>query len=156
MKAALMKRLSALLLIMLLLFSLPSALAQDAVCESGGFSLTLPDSFQPVGPQPSDDPELCFNWRGGNINVQGFAVPMGKKVKLKDLYQILTDDVTDYGTLTINRQDMLYARGRDDYGTYYQYSWLNNGTRIDLYFYYEGKDALLTIDDIIHSLVLSK
>ena len=37
-----------------------------------------------------------------------------------------------------------------------QYSWLNNGTRIDLYFYYEGKDAILTIDDIIHSLVLSK
>ena len=150
------KKCSALLLAALLLISAASALAQDAVCATGGFSLTLPDSFVQVPPQPTDDPELCFRWQGGNITIEGFAVPMGKKVKLKDLYQILTDDVTDYGNLTINRQDMLYARGQDDFGTYNQYSWLNNGTRIDLYFYYTGKDSLLTIDDIIHTLVLSK
>lgn len=156
MKAALIRRSSALLLAALLVLSLSSALAQDAFCETGGFTLTLPDSFSMIPPQPADDPELCFNWRSGNITLQGYAVPMGKKAKLKDLFQVLSEDVTDYGTLTINRQDMLYARGKDDYGSYYQYSWLHNGTRIDLYFYYEGKDAILTIDDIIHSLVLSK
>ena len=156
MRFTLLKKYFALLTAMLLLFSVAPALAQDAVCETGGFSLTLPDSFSPVPMQPSDDPELCFCWQGGNIIVQGFAVQMGKKVKLKDLFQILTEDVTEYGTLTINGKDMLYACGRDDYGPYYQYSWLNKGTRIDLYFYYEGKDPSSTVREIIHSLVLSK
>lgn len=151
-----MKKMIALLIAAVTLcLSLP-ALAQEASCPAGGFSLTLPDTFSAVSPMPRDQ-DLVFAWQGGGISVLGYATKMGAKVHFEDLFQVLTGNEVESGQLTIRKKDMLYARGTDSNGAYKLYSWLHKGMRIELYFYYDSsnRSALLDIDDIIHSLVLN-
>ena len=150
-----MKRLPAFLVLILVLVFVSSALAQSVTCVPGGFSLTLPDHFSPIQDARQDD-DLCFAWHSKALTIYGYATDMGRKLRAEDLFQVLNGTETDYGTLTINGQDMLYARGKDDQGAYALYSWMNGSTNVSLYFYYnaKNKNALLDIDDIIHSLSL--
>jgi len=148
------KKYVALLLASLLLFAAIPALAQEVSCPAGGFTLTLPDSFSAVSPLPQDQ-DLVFAWQGGGISVQGYATAMSGKVRFNDLYQILTGQETESGSLTIRGVDMLYARGSDQRGPYSLYIWMHKNVRVELYFYYQSRSDLLDIDEMIHSLVLN-
>lgn len=148
------KRFALLMTVLLLCAAAAPALAQEVSCPAGGFSLTLPDSFAAVSPLPRDQ-DLVFAWQGGGISLQGYATPMSGKVRFSDLYQILTGAETESGSLNIRGVDMLYARGVDGNGSYSLYTWLHKSVRVELYFYYADRNALLVIDEIIHSLALN-
>ncbi|MBO7661810.1 MAG: hypothetical protein J6U01_00385 [Clostridia bacterium] len=149
-----MKKIIALLLASLMLCAAIPALAQEISCPPGGFSLTVPDSFSPVSPMPQDQ-DLVFAWQGGGISLHGYATAMSGKVRFNDLYQILTGQETESGSLTIRGVDMLYARGSDQRGPYALYIWMHKNVRVELYFYYQSRNDLLDIDEMIHSLVLN-
>lgn len=141
----------ALVLGSLLLF--PSALALKASCPAGGFSLSLPDSFTEQPFSPSDDPELCFYWRGEGMTVLAYASYLGE-VAPSSLFQVLTGNETDSGMVTVRGMQMVYGAGSDSTGSYLMYSWMDRGNNVTLYFYYAPGDdsARSAVDRIIHSI----
>lgn len=148
-----MKRFLALLVTVLCVFSLSSSLAQTVECPIGGFSLELPDHFVEEPYDPSLDPELCFYWHGTKLTIQGYASYQGE-VAGSDLFQVLTGYETDYGPVTINGMNMLYARTDDDYGVTIIYTWMDRGNNVTLYFIFSASDASVVknVDQIIHSI----
>ena len=148
-----MKRLIALLLCAVLLCCVSASLAQTVACPTGGFSLTLPDSFSMQSYSASEDPDLCFYWKGKNMTVQGYASYLGE-VAGSDLFQVLTGNETYVDLITRNGMNMLCAIGSDASGAYTMYSWMDRGNNVTLYFCYPaGSDFSGTIDKIMSSIV---
>ncbi len=148
-----MKRFLALLVTVLCVFSLSSALAQTVSCPVGGFSLVLPDHFVEEPLDPFLAPDLCFYWHGTKLTIQGYATYQGE-VAGSDLFQVLTGYETDYGPVTINGMNMLYARTDDDNGITIIYTWMDRGNNVTLYFIFSAADASVVknVDQIIHSI----
>ena len=148
-----MKRLAGWLLAVLLVFSVSAALAQRVSCPVGGFSVTLPDRFAELPLNPGLDPDLCFYWQGSKLTVQAYASYQGE-VAGSDLFQVLTGYETDYGPVTVNGMDMLYAR-TEEYGEVrISYTWMDRGNSVTLEFSYSQDDSSVqgTVNDIIHSI----
>ena len=146
-----MKRIAGLILVMVLVFSLSSALAQRISCPDGGFTVTLPDHF--VAESTGGDPELCFYWHGSKLTVQAYASPLGE-VAGSDLFQVLTGSETESGTVSVNGMNMLYTRAEDSSEISICYSWMDRGNNVTLYFFYSASDPSVqkTVDSIISSI----
>lgn len=148
-----MKRLTGLLLAVMLVFSLSAALAQKIDCPVGGFSLVLPDHFVEEPYDQELDPELCFYWHGKKLAVQAYVSYQGE-VAGSDLFQVLTGNEEEAGPVVINRMDMLYARTQVDSEICIMYTWMDRGNNVTLYFYYSADEpsVLKTVNSIISSI----
>ena len=146
-----MKRIAALMLIVLLLCFCTCAMAQRVACPVGGFSLTLPDHF--VEEHDPSDPELCFYWHGNKLTVLGYASWMGE-VPDSDLFHVLDGSEQESGERYVNGMRMLYARTGSSYEISVMYSWLDRGNNVTLYFNYSPDDPSVqnTVDKIINSI----
>ena len=148
-----MKRLIGLVLVIVMVFSLSAALAQRVSCPVGGFSLKLPDHFTEVSYDRGVDPELCFYWRGNKLTVQAYASYQGE-VAGSDLFQVLTGSETEYGPVTVNGMNMLYARTEDASDICIMYTWMDRGNNVTIYFSYSADEpsVLKTVNSIMSSI----
>ena len=107
------KRLTGLLLVLMLVFSLSSALAQRADCPVGGFSIDLPDGFSEKPQYYNSD--LCFYWENINLRltVLAYASFQGE---VSETFEVLTGSETASGYVTINGMRMFYTRSEDPSG----------------------------------------
>ncbi len=146
-----MKRIAGLILVMVLVFSLSSALAQRISCPDGGFTVTLPDHF--VEESTGGDPELCFYWHGSKLTVQGYVSYLGE-VAGSDLFEVLTGDEQESGSKTINGMNMIYSLTQDDSEVTIMYSWMDRGNNVQLYFTYSADDSSVrsTVKSIMNSI----
>ena len=135
-----MKRFTAVLLLLTLAAGCALASGVSAVCPVGGFSLNLPDGFREQSLTASDDPELCLYWTGDSLTLLAYASYLGE-VAGSDLFQVLTGNETDSGMTRINGMNMLYAAGSDGGDDYLMYSWMDRGNNVTLYFYYTAGDT---------------
>ena len=146
-----MKRLAGCLLAILLVLVFSAALAQRVSCPDGGFSLDLPDSFYQLG--VGGDPDLCFHWSDGTLDVAAYASYQGE-VAGSDLFQVLDGSETDYGTKTVNGMAMQYVRTEDSGGIVASYTWMDRGNSVTLEFDYAAADESVqnTVNSIINSI----
>ena len=146
-----MKRIAGLILVMVLVFSLSSALAQRISCPDGGFTVTLPDHF--VEEAVSGDPDLCFYWHGNKLTVQGYASYQGE-IAGSDLFEVLTGSETESGYVTINGMNMLYARTEEYGDVIISYTWMDRGNSVTLEFTYSAEETSVqkTVTSIINSI----
>ena len=146
-----MKRLTGVLLVLVMVFSLSAALAQRAECSQGGFSVNLPDHFKES--TSSYGADLCFSWHGKKLNVQGYASYQGEYSNA-DLFQVLTGDETDYGQVTVNGMNMLYTRTEEYGDVIISYTWMDRGNEVTLEFTYAAEDTSVqnTVNSIINSI----
>ena len=146
-----MKRLTGVLLGLVLVFSLSAALAQRAECLEGGFAVKLPDHF--VENSSAYGADLCFSWHGKKLNVQGYASYQGD-FSGADLFQVLTGYETDYSQVSVNGMDMLYTRAEDGDDVIISYTWMDRGNEVSLEFTYAAEDTSVqnTVNSIIHSI----
>ena len=144
-----MKRLTGLLLVLLLVFSLSSALAQRAECPVGGFSVTLPDHFVEESVSPGSD--LCFWWHGNKLTVQAYAIYQGE---VTETFEVLTGNETESGYVTINGMKMLYTRSETPGNIDITYTWMDRGNSVTLEFTYAAGDSSVenTVKSIINSI----
>ena len=144
-----MKRLTGLLLVLLLVFSLSAALAQRVECPVGGFSVTLPDHFVEVPVSPGSD--LCFYWHGNKLTVQSYAIYQGE---VTETFEVLTGNETDSGTDLRSGKQMDYVAGTATEGDYRIYTWLDQRNQVQLYFLVSGRSdaASPVIDAIMDSI----
>ena len=146
-----MKRLTGVLLFLVMVFTLSAALAQRAECYEGGFSVKLPDHF--VENSGAYGADVCFSWHGKKLNVLGYASYQGD-VSGADLFQVLTGYETDYGQVSINGMSMLYTRTEDGDDVIISYTWMDRGNEVSLEFTYAAEDTSVenTVSSIIHSI----
>lgn len=144
-----MKRLTGLLLVLLLVFSLSAALAQRAECPVGGFSVTLPDHFVEEPVSPGSD--LCFYWHGNKLTVQAYAIYQGE---VTETFEVLTGNETESGYVTINGMRMFYTRSEDPSGICITYTWMDRGNSVSMEFSFSAADTSVenTIKSIINSI----
>ena len=144
------KRISAILLLLLLPVF---ASAQTVSCPEAGMTLEVPDSYLLLPGSP-DEPELVLHMADQSMDLAVYVSFVGRNAG-NDLFQILTGDELDYGSVQIGGVDMLYVRGRDDDGDYQMYSWLMDSDNVSVYFLWRGdeKKALRAVDDIMNSIV---
>ena len=146
-----MKKVTGLLLVMVMILSLSSALAQRVECPVGGFSIKLPDHFKEESTDYGD-PDLCFYWHGKKLTVQAYASYQGE-ISNSDLFQVLTGYETDYGTKTINGMEMMYSR-TEEYGDIrISYTWMDRGNSVTMDFTYSADDT--SVLDTVHSIINS-
>ena len=146
-----MKRIAGLILVMVLVFSLSSALAQRISCPDGGFTVTLPDHF--VEESTGGDPELCFYWHGSKLTVQGYVSYLGE-VAGSDLFEVLTGDEQESGSKTINGMNMIYSLTQYGSDITVMYSWMDRGNNVTLYFQYSSENSSVrsTVKSIMNSI----
>ncbi len=146
-----MKRIAGLILVMVLVFSLSSALAQRISCPDGGFTVTLPDHF--VEESTGGDPELCFYWHGSKLTVQGYVSYLGE-VAGSDLFEVLTGDEQESGSKTINGMNMIYSLTQYGSDITVMYSWMDRGNNVTLYFQYSAENSSVrsTVKSIMNSI----
>ena len=146
-----MKRLTGILLIVLLVFSLSAAMAQRVECATGGFSVKLPDHF--VEENLVGDPDLCFYWHGNKLTVQGYASYQGE-IAGSDLFEVLTGTETESGYVSINGMSMLYARTEESGDVIISYTWMDRGNSVTLEFTYSADESSVekTVNSIINSI----
>ena len=146
-----MKRIAGLILVMVLVFSLSSALAQRISCPDGGFTVTLPDHF--VEESTGGDPELCFYWHGSKLTVQGYVSYLGE-VAGSDLFEVLTGDEQESGSKTINGMNMIYSLTQYGSDITIMYSWMDRGNNVTLYFQYSSENSSVrsTVKSIMNSI----
>ncbi len=144
-----MKRLTGLLLVLLLVFSLSSALAQRAECPVGGFSIDLPDGFSEKPQYYNSD--LCFYWENINLRltVLAYASFQGE---VSETFEVLTGSETASGYVTINGMRMFYTRSEDPSGISVTYAWMDRGNSVSLEFNYSDPSLQGTVDSIIYSI----
>jgi len=148
-----MKRFNALMLALLLVFCCAAALAQTAECPAGGFSVWVPDHFEEVQIDPLFGPDLCFYWHGKKLAIQAYNSAQAGS----DLFQVLTGREKEYGSVTVNGMDMLYALTEEFGNVCISYTWMNEalGCSISLEFTYSAKDrddVQKTVDKVIQSI----
>ncbi len=148
-----MKKLLSLLLFLSLLLLAFSASAQTVSVPSAGFTLTIPDSFSEIPRSPADDPELVLRLADSSLDLTVYVSFSGGG----DLFQLLTGDESEYGSVTVNGMNMLYALGTDIQGNYKMYSWNRSRDSITLYFVWSGsqKEALRLVDSIMSSITFN-
>ena len=146
-----MKRIAGLILVMVMVFSLSSALAQRISCPDGGFTVTLPDHF--VEESTGGDPELCFYWHGSKLTVQGYVSYLGE-VAGSDLFEVLTGDEQESGSKTINGMNMIYSLTQYGSDITIMYSWMDRGNNVTLYFQYSSENSSVrsTVKSIMNSI----
>ena len=146
-----MKRIAGLIMVMVLVFSLSSALAQRISCPDGGFTVTLPDHF--VEESTGGDPELCFYWHGSKLTVQGYVSYLGE-VAGSDLFEVLTGDEQESGSKTINGMNMIYSLTQYGSDITVMYSWMDRGNNVTLYFQYSAENSSVrsTVKSIMNSI----
>lgn len=144
-----MKRVAGLILVMVLVLSFSSALAQRISCPDGGFTVTLPDHFT-EGPTGGD---LCFHWHGKKLTVEGYVSYLGE-VAGSDLFEVLTGDEQESGSKTINGMNMIYSLTQNDSEVTIMYSWMDRGNNVQLYFTYSADDSSVhsTVKSIMNSI----
>ena len=130
-----MKRIAGLILVMVLVFSLSSALAQRISCPDGGFTVTLPDHF--VEESTGGDPELCFYWHGSKLTVLAYAI-----------------EQQESGSKTINGMNMIYSLTQYGSDITVMYSWMDRGNNVTLYFQYSAENSSVrsTVKSIMNSI----
>ena len=145
-----MKRFTGTLLLIVLMFSFSSALAQRVECRTGGFSVKLPDHF--VEEPLSSDSDLCFYWHGNKLTVQAYVYYQGE-VSGSDLFQVLDGSETDYGSRSYNGIDMQYIRTEEYGDVRISYTWMDRGNTVTLEFSYSADDpsVLDTVNSIMNS-----
>ena len=144
-----MKRLTGLLLVLALVFSLSAALAERHPCETGGFSVKLPDHFvEEPGYYGSD---LCFYWHGNKLTVLGYVSYQGE---VSETFEVLTGNETASGYVTINGMKMLYTRSETPGSIDITYTWMDRGNSVTLEFTYSPDDPSVenTVKSIINSI----
>ena len=144
-----MKRLTGLLLVLALVFMLSAALADRQPCETGGFSVKLPDHF--VEEPEFYGSDLCFYWHGNKLKVQAFAIYQGE---VTEIFEVLTGNETDSGYVTINGMRMFYTRSESSGEIDITYNWMDRGNSVTLEFTYSADDASVgnTVNSIINSI----
>ena len=144
-----MKRLTGLLLVMALVFSLSAALADRVPCETGGFSVKLPDHF--VEEPLRGVPDLCFYWHGSKLTVLAYASPQGE---VAETFEVLTGDETESGYVTINGMRMLYTRSETPGNISITYTWMDRGNSVTMEFSWFPDDPSVenTVKSIINSI----
>ncbi|MCR5567344.1 MAG: hypothetical protein K6F61_10870 [Clostridiales bacterium] len=144
-----MKRLAGLLLVLALVFALSAALADRQPCETGGFSVKLPDHFVEEPGNYSSD--LCFYWHGNKLTVQAYAIYQGE---VTETFEVLTGNETDSGYVTINGMRMFYTRSEDASGICITYTWMDRGNSVTMEFSYSADDPSVenTVKSIINSI----
>lgn len=146
-----MKRFAAILLAAVCMCSLSAALAQTADCPAGGFSVWVPDHFESVQIDPLFGPDLCFYWHGNKLAVQAYVSSQSGS----DLFQVLTGNEEEYGSVTINGREMFYSMLNEFGSIRISYSWMDQsrGSSVTLEFTYSADDpARSTVDKIINSI----
>lgn len=144
-----MKRLTGLLLVLALAFSLSAALADRVPCETGGFSVKLPDHFvEEPGYYGSD---LCFYWHGNKLTVLGYVSYQGE---VSETFEVLTGDETASEYVTINGMKMLYTRSETSGNVSITYTWMDRGNSVTMEFTYSADDPSVenTVKSIINSI----
>ena len=145
-----MKRLTGILLIVLLVFSLSAAMAQRVECATGGFSVKLPDHF--VEEAVSGDPDLCLLLQDENISLSVYVSDAGGL--LPDAFEVFTGDETESGTVVFGGVEMTYVAGQSSEGNYRIYTWLDRRNQVQFYFLITAnrKASRKTIDSVMNSL----
>ena len=144
-----MKRLTGLLLVLALVFTLSAALADRQPCETGGFSVKLPDHFvEEPGFYGSD---LCFYWHGTRLTVLAYVSYQGE---VSETFEVLTGDETASGTVRINGMKMLYTRSESSGNVSITYTWMDRGNSVTMEFTYSADDPSVenTVNSIINSI----
>lgn len=143
-----MRRVTGLLLILVLALTLSAALADRVSCPVGGFSVNLPDHF---AEKPLDDANQCFHWEGNRLYIRGYAEWQGE---VSELFQVFTGNETDYGSRNINGMHMDYVRTDEGGETVITYTWLDRGNMVTLEFRFAQGDstALNTASSVINSI----
>ena len=146
-----MKRIVALVLVMLLVFLCSAALAQRVECPVGGFSLTIPDHFSEGPVSPGSD--LWFSWRGNKLTVQVYVSYQGE-VSLSDLFVVLTGNETEDRFVKINGMDMRLIRSEDPGSICVSYTWMDRGNSVTMEFTWSPDDPSVssTVNSIINSI----
>jgi len=150
------KRVAAVCFVLILCLSLSSSLAQEVVCENGGFTVILPDNFVEEPINPADDPDLCFYWHGKRLTVLGYASFLGEFTS-SELFEVLTGNETDYGWKKINGMNMYYTQS-EEYGSItITYRWMDRGNNVNLTFFYSADDPTVIkyVDSIISSITFA-
>ena len=148
-----MKRLTGILLIVLLVFSLSAAMAQRVECATGGFSVKLPDHFVEESFDHGSGNDLVFWWHGNKLTVQAYSYYQGEGVDISELFQVLDSSDEDYGLVSINGKKMYYSRSGGSEITV-SYSWMNRGYNVTMYFTYSASESSVinTVNSIINSI----
>ena len=144
-----MKRVAGLLLALLLVCCLSGALALEAECPTGGFTVILPDHF--VEEPLAADPTLCFYWHGSKLTVLAYAIEQGE---VAETFEVLTGSETDYGYVIINNMKMFYTRSEEYGNVIISYTWMDRGNSVTMEFTYSADDLSVqgTVDAIINSI----
>ena len=145
-----MKRLAVFLVVLALVFSVSSALAQKVSCPVGGFSVKLPDHFVE---EPLGGDELCFYWHGSKLTVQAYVSYQGE-VAGSDLFQVLDGSETESGMKKYNGMNMQYIRAESQGEVLISYTWMDRGNSVSLEFSYSADDpsVLDTVKSIMNSI----
>ena len=143
-----MRRITGLLLALVMVFFFSAALAQRAECPVGGFSVNLPDHFTE---KQLDDADQCFHWEGTRLSIRAYAEWQGE---VSELFQVLTGNETDYGSRNINGMKMDYIRTDEGGETVITYTWLDRGNMVTMEFRFAQGDstALNTANSVISSI----
>lgn len=142
-----MKRLTGLLLLLSLLFVFSAALADRQACETGGFSVKLPDHFvEEPGYYGSD---LCFYWHGNKLTVLAYVSYQGE---VSETFEVLTGEETDSRPVTVNGMKMLYTRSETPSGISITYTWMDRGNSVTMEFDYSDASVESTVNSIINSI----
>ncbi len=145
-----MKKLISFLLVVSCLFCAVSASAQTVYCQSGGFSLSLPDSFAELPRSSGDDRDLVLHLSDGSVDLTVYVSYSGADSG----FQVLTGDELEYGSVSFGGMDMFYTRGQDGSGSWATYSWARSRDSVTLYFLWSGNDssAMKLIREIMSSI----
>ena len=148
-----MKKALSLLLTLLLLVPVALATAQTVSCPEAGFTLDLPKEYESL-PVSTDEPDLLLHLSNGKIDLTVYMSSVGRNAS-SDLFQILTGDELEYGSVVIGGVEMLYTRSRDDQGDTMMYSWIRDTDNVSLYFLWRGDEssALSAIETIMSTIV---
>ena len=145
-----MKKRIAFLLFFVYMLCVVSASAQTVVCQDGGFSLVVPDSFAEVPRSSGDDRDLVLHLSDGAVDLTVYVSFSGTD----NPFQVLTGDELEYGPVSFGGMDMFYIRSQDESGSWATYSWMRVQDSVTLCFIWSGDDsaALRLIREIMTSI----
>lgn len=145
-----MKKLIGFMLVVSCFFCFVSASGQTVFCQSGGFSLALPDSFAEIPRSSGDDRDLVLHFSDGSVDLTVYVSFSGTGSG----FQVLTGDELEYGSVSFGGMDMFYTRGQDGSGSWATYSWSRAQDSVTLYFVWSGNDsaAMKMIREIMSSI----
>ena len=144
-----MRRVTGLLLSLVLVLSFSVALAGRVECPVGGFSVKLPDNF--VEESFSGVPDLCFYWHGSKLTVLAYASYQGE---VSEIPEVFTGNETESGYRTINGMRMFYTRSEEKGMIDVTYTWMDRGNSVTMEFSWSAGESSVqsTVNSIINSI----